>query len=41
MVAYEADMPTLVENAMMDVTEATYPRRPTLEDVTKIIMNLM
>lgn len=39
--AKEEDIPVLAENAMKDVTEATNPRRPSLEEVKEIIRNAM
>src|SRR5699024_10820269 len=39
--ADEEDIPTIAENAMKDVTEATNPRRPTFEEVKEIIKNAM
>lgn len=39
--AKEKDITTLAENAMRDVTAATNPRTPTLEEVKQIIKNAM
>src|SRR5690625_5078548 len=39
--AKEEDITTLAENAMKDVTAATNPRTPTLEEVKQIIKNAM